>query len=138
MKKFLLGTIILLGSVGIASAQSEDRDPRAPKAQKAATAVSENPAKQAAQQEELNARKNRPSQASLRAKAKKSEATTATPATAVTKPQPSSNAVVATKSKTNNTATKVVEKRKDAVKVDAQSADVKAAEASKPNVIKKN
>ncbi|MEZ5027811.1 MAG: hypothetical protein R2765_03385 [Ferruginibacter sp.] len=46
MKKLLLGAILLLGSVGIVSAQSEDRDPRAPKAEKAAPAATVVSAKQ--------------------------------------------------------------------------------------------
>lgn len=137
MKKLLLGTIFVLGSVGIVSAQTEDRDPRAPKAEKAAPAATGVSAKQ----DDLHSSKNRVSQPSLRAQSKNNHAATTEKAVTAT-PQKSATVGTAAKSKKANTATPATLRSKNVAKeakVETKSADVlKQAEVSKPAATKKN
>ena len=134
MKKFLLGTIFLVGSISLVSAQAEDRDPRAPKPPVQGKVTAPSPANQA-QQEELNASKNRPSKTSFKAKSNKSEDAVVAPVTK--KPVSASSRGTAAKTKTVASATTVADKPKHASKVDVQSTDAyKASDASKPT--KKN
>lgn len=131
MKKILLGTIFFLGSVGVASAQSEDRDPRAPKPQEQVKSG------QTAQQNQLNGSRNTSGQSSFKARDKKTA--TVTPASAAATPKKAATGDNSSKAGKNAVVTPVMEKQKTANKADIKTTDAyKSKESTTSTGSKKN